>query len=60
VPGRVHVDGAKNQDQTVQTRLVARIREIGVEHQLTQARLGGERPPCRLSNSNFADRFAVG
>jgi hypothetical protein len=36
-------DGPKNIVKSVQARLVQRSRELGVEHQLTLARFGGER-----------------
>ena len=43
----------------MQARLLARSRELGVEHQLTLARFGGERLLYRLSKSEFADRFIL-
>ena len=49
-------DGPKNIVSSVQARLVDRSRELGVEHQLTLARFGGERLLYRLSKSEFADR----
>jgi hypothetical protein len=52
-------DGPKNIVASVQARLVARSRELGVEHQLTLARFGGERLLYRLSKSEFADRFIL-
>jgi hypothetical protein len=42
-------DGPKNVVASVQARLVQRSRELGVEHQLTLARFGGERLLYRLS-----------
>jgi hypothetical protein len=39
----------KNIVASVQARLVERSRELGVEHQLTLARFGGERLLYRLS-----------
>ena len=51
--------GPKNIVASVQARLVARSRELGVEHQLTLARYGGERFLYRLSRSEFADRFVL-
>jgi predicted nucleotidyltransferase component of viral defense system len=51
--------GPKNIAASVQTRLVERSRELGVEHQLTLARFGGERLLYRLSKSEFADRFIL-
>ena len=51
--------GPKNIVASVQARLVERSRELGVEHQLTLARFGGERLLYRLSNSEFADRFIL-
>ena len=52
-------DGPKNIVASVQARLVERSRELGVEHQLTLARFGGERLLYRLSKSEFADRFIL-
>lgn len=52
-------DGPKNIVASVQARLVQRSRELGVEHQLTLARFGGERLLYRLSKSEFADRFIL-
>ena len=52
-------DGPKNIAASVQARLVERSRELGVEHQLTLARFGGERLLYRLSKSKFADRFIL-
>ena len=52
-------DGPKNIVASVQARLVERSRELGVEHQLTLARFGGERLLYRLSKSAFADRFIL-
>jgi hypothetical protein len=49
-------DGPKNIVASVQARLVDRSRELDVEHQLTLARFGGERPLYRLSKAEFADR----
>lgn len=51
--------GLKNIVASVQARLVDRSRELGVEHQLTLARFGGERLLYRLSKSEFADRFIL-
>ncbi len=51
--------GPKNIAASVQARLVERSRELGVEHQLTLARYGGERLLYRLSQSEFADRFIL-
>ena len=51
--------GPKNIVASVQARLVDRSRELGVEHQLTLARFGGERLLYRLSKSEFADRFIL-
>jgi hypothetical protein len=51
--------GLKNIEASVQARLVGRSRELGVEHQLTLARFGGERLLYRLSKSEFADRFIL-
>lgn len=51
--------GPKNIVASVQARLVERSRELGVEHQLTLARFGGERLLYRLSKSQFADRFIL-
>jgi predicted nucleotidyltransferase component of viral defense system len=51
--------GPKNIAASVQARLVDRSRELGVEHQLTLARFGGERLLYRLSKSEFADRFIL-
>jgi predicted nucleotidyltransferase component of viral defense system len=51
--------GPKNIVASVQARLVERSRELGVEHQLTLVRFGGERLLYRLSNSEFADRFIL-
>jgi predicted nucleotidyltransferase component of viral defense system len=51
--------GPKNIVASVQARLVERSRELGVEHQLTLARFGGERLLYRLSKSEFADRFIL-
>ena len=52
-------EGAKNIVASVQARLVQRSRELGVEHQLTLARFGGERLLYRLSRSEFADKFIL-
>jgi hypothetical protein len=52
-------DRPKNIVKSVQARLVQRSRELGVEHQLTLARFGGERLLYRLSKSEFADRFVL-
>ena len=52
-------DGPKNIVASVQARLVERSRELGVEHQLTLARFGGERLLYRLSKSEFAERFIL-
>jgi predicted nucleotidyltransferase component of viral defense system len=52
-------DGPKNIVASIQARLVERSRELGVEHQLTLARFGGERLLYRLSKSEFADRFIL-
>lgn len=52
-------DSPKNIVASVQARLVQRSRELGVEHQLTLARFGGERLLYRLSKSEFADRFIL-
>lgn len=52
-------DGPKNIAASVQARLVQRSRELGVEHQLTLVRFGGERLLYRLSKSEFADRFIL-
>jgi len=49
----------KNIVASVQARLVIRSRELGVEHQLTLARFGGERLLYRLSKSEVADRFIL-
>jgi predicted nucleotidyltransferase component of viral defense system len=49
----------KNIVASVQARLVDRSRELGVEHQLTLARYGGERLLYRLSKSEFAERFIL-
>lgn len=51
--------GPKNIAASVQARLVDRSRELGVEHQLTLARFGGERLLYRLSTSEFAERFIL-
>lgn len=51
--------GTKNIVASVQTRLVQRSHELGVEHQLTLARYGGERLLYRLSKSEYADRFVL-
>jgi hypothetical protein len=51
--------GPKNIVASIQARLVDRSRELGVEHQLTLARFGGERLLYRLSKSEFADRFIL-
>jgi Nucleotidyl transferase AbiEii toxin, Type IV TA system len=51
--------GPKNIVASVQARLGDRSRELGVEHQLTLARFGGERLLYRLSKSEFADRFIL-
>ena len=51
--------GRKNIVASVQARLVERSRDLGVEHQLTLARYGGERLLYRLSKSEFADRFIL-
>jgi predicted nucleotidyltransferase component of viral defense system len=51
--------GPKNIVASVQARLVDRSRELGVEHQLTLARFGGERLLYRLAKSEFADRFIL-
>jgi len=47
--------GPKNIVASVQARLVERSRELGVEHQLTLARFGGERLLYRLSKSRTFD-----
>jgi predicted nucleotidyltransferase component of viral defense system len=52
-------DGHKNIVASVQARLGGRSRELGVEHQHTLARFGGERLLFRLSKSEFADRFVL-
>ena len=52
-------NGPKNIVASVQARLVERSRVLGVEHQLTLARFGGERLLYRLSKSEFADRFIL-
>jgi predicted nucleotidyltransferase component of viral defense system len=52
-------NGPKNLVASVQARLVERSRVLGVEHQLTLARFGGERLLYRLSKSEFADRFIL-
>lgn len=52
-------NGPKNLVASIQARLVERSRELGVEHQLTLARFGGERLLYRLSKSEFADRFIL-
>lgn len=52
-------DGPKHIVASVQARLVQRSRELGVEHQLTLARFGGERLLYRLSKSEFNDRFIL-
>jgi predicted nucleotidyltransferase component of viral defense system len=44
---------------SIQARLVERSRALGVEHQLTLARFGGERLLYRLSKSEFADTFIL-
>jgi predicted nucleotidyltransferase component of viral defense system len=49
----------KNIVASVQARLVDRSRALGVEHQLTLARYGGERLLYRLSKSEFAERFVL-
>ena len=51
--------GPKNVVASVQTRLVERSRELGVEHQLTLARFAGERLLYRLATSEFSDRFIL-
>ena len=51
--------GPKNIVASIQARLVERSRALGVEHQLTLARFGGERLLYRLSKSEFADRFIL-
>ena len=51
--------GPKNVVASVQARLVERSRALGVEHQLTLARFGGERLLYPLSRSEFADRFIL-
>ncbi len=51
--------GPKNIVASVQARLVERSCTLGVEHQLTLARFGGERLLYRLSKSEFADRFIL-
>lgn len=40
-------------------RSIERSGELGVEHQLTLARFGGERLLYRLSKSEFVDRFIL-
>jgi predicted nucleotidyltransferase component of viral defense system len=52
-------NGPKNIVASVQARLVDRSRELGVEHQLTLARYGGERLLYRLSKSEYAERFIL-
>ena len=52
-------DGPKNMVASIQARLVEHSRALGVEHQLTLARFGGERLLYRLSKSEFADRFIL-
>jgi predicted nucleotidyltransferase component of viral defense system len=52
-------DGPRNIVAYVQARLVERSRDLGVEHQLTHARFGGERLLYRLSKSEVADRFVL-
>jgi predicted nucleotidyltransferase component of viral defense system len=49
----------KNVVASIQARLVQRSHAVGVEHQLTLARFGGERLLYRLSKSEFADRFIL-
>jgi predicted nucleotidyltransferase component of viral defense system len=49
----------KNIVASLQARLIDRSRALGVEHQLTLARYGGERLLYRLSKSEFADRFIL-
>ena len=51
--------GPNNIVASVQARLLDRSRKLGVEHQLTLARFGGERLLYRLSTSKFADRFIL-
>jgi hypothetical protein len=51
--------GPRNLTASIQARLVERSRALGVEHQLTLARFGGERLLYRLSRSEFADRFIL-
>lgn len=51
--------GPKNIVASVRARLVERSRVLGVEHQLTLARFGGERLLYRLSKSKFADQFIL-
>jgi predicted nucleotidyltransferase component of viral defense system len=55
----VNRSAPKNIVASIQARLVDRSRELGVEHQLTLARFGGERLLYRLSKSEFADRFIL-
>lgn len=52
-------NGPKNIVASVQARLGDRSRELGVPHQFTLARYGGERLLYRLSKSQFADRFVL-
>jgi predicted nucleotidyltransferase component of viral defense system len=55
----VKPNGPKNIVASVQARLADRSRELGVQHQFTLARYGGERLLYRLSKSQFADRFIL-
>jgi predicted nucleotidyltransferase component of viral defense system len=55
----VKANGPKNIVASVQARLADRSRELGVQHQFTLARYGGERLLYRLSKSQFADRFIL-
>jgi hypothetical protein len=54
----VRRSGPKNVVASVQARLVEPSRELGVEHQLTLGRIGGERLLYRLGNSEFAASLA--
>lgn len=49
----------RNVAASVQARLLQRSHDVGVEHQLTLARFGGERLLYRLSKTEFADRFIL-
>jgi len=55
----VALTASRNLTVSIQTRLVERSRALGVEHQLTLARFGGERLLYRLARSDFADRFIL-